>query len=133
MKFSSLLHCKNHVYYANISLLKKMRVKSKSEGSLWFVVESLWELRVVGEIHEKKKKTVPPRLLQFSVGESSCPKQSRQLNLLEVSPSLQWFYKTFQCSRQKLKAIWDHNARFCFTSKLLRPLPFLIQRKTLNQ
>lgn len=88
MKFSSLLHCKNHVHYANIPVLKGMRVKSKSKGSLRFVVESLWELRVVGETHEKKK-TVLPRLLQFSVGKSSCPKQSRQLNLLEVSPSLQ--------------------------------------------
>lgn len=56
MKFSSLLHCKNHVHYANIPVLKEMRVKSKSKGSLRFVVESLWELRVVGEIHEEKKK-----------------------------------------------------------------------------
>lgn len=55
MKFSSLLHCKNHVHYANIPVLKGMRVKSKSKGSLRFVVESLWELRVVGETHEKKK------------------------------------------------------------------------------
>lgn len=73
MKFSSSLHCKNHVHYANIPVLKGMRVKSKSKGSLRFVVESLWELRVVGETHEKTKNCASS-IIAILCGKKQLPK-----------------------------------------------------------
>lgn len=69
MKFSSLLHFKNQATLCKHSFTEGSESTKQKQRFLTICSGKLVELRVVGEIHEKK--TVLPRLLQFFVGERS--------------------------------------------------------------